>query len=444
MARLVRSTKLNSRASRLKLESSAANGGVYWRSLEPGISLGYYKPNREVSGNWWVRRKRQGAPIIKRSFAVADDYAEADGIQVLTYADAQRKAITWEREQTERPTGRGLTVGAALALWWDNYESRARSAEAIAEQAHKRNAIEVALGVRKVAELKAEDISAWLAKIVRSGRTVRSKKGARRQLDGVKGVDAREVKRRRQATANRLLATLKAALNFAWNQGKIAGAPVWKRVTPYKGADQPRTRYLTFAEAIRLMNAANPEFRPLIHAAILTGCRWTELRMMRVSHYDPASRTVAVQHAKGRADRRIPLSDEGASFFEDAVVGRDASDYIFTRTGGNAWGPQDQKRPMAQACKLAKIQPAIGFHILRHTYGSLLAQEGVGMAVLASAMGHADSRMTERHYAHLSPNQVADAVRAHLPVFTEAKPKKAVSIDRARERRDNTRRASQS
>jgi hypothetical protein len=40
---------------------------------------------------------------------------------------------------------------------------------------------------------------------------------------------------------------------------------------------------------------------------------------------------------------------------------------------------------------------------------------GVPMAVIASALGHADTRITEKHYAHLAPSYVADTIRAHLP-----------------------------
>jgi integrase len=37
------------------------------------------------------------------------------------------------------------------------------------------------------------------------------------------------------------------------------------------------------------------------------------------------------------------------------------------------------------------------------------------MGVIAAQLGHSDTRMTERHYAHLSPSYVADTIRAALP-----------------------------
>jgi integrase len=71
--------------------------------------------------------------------------------------------------------------------------------------------------------------------------------------------------------------------------------------------------------------------------------------------------------------------------------------------------------PLIEACKRAKIAPAVSFHVLRHTHGSLLAMEGVPLAVIAKQLGHADARMTERHYAHLAPSYVADTIRANFP-----------------------------
>jgi integrase len=440
MARTIRDTDLGTRSSRLELASSAKHGDVYWRRIERGLALGYHKPTKPVGGTWYVRRTVTGQKPVKASIGVADDYGDADGVKVLNFAQAQRKALAWEREQTERPTERGFTVSDALNLWWGDYESRSRSPVAIAEQNHKRRAVENALGSRRVVGLKAEDISTWLAGIVRKGRTVRAKNGKRKELAPGEAADPREVKRKRQATANRLLATLKAALNLAWKADKVSCEPVWKRVDPYKGADQPRGRYLTTAEAIRLVNATSAEFRPLVHAAILTACRWGELRSMRVRDFDAASNTVAVLHAKGGRDRRVPLTGEGVTFFERTTVGRDPAAFMFTRKHGPAWGPQDQKRPMATACKVANVTPAVGFHTLRHTYGSLLAQEGVSMAIIASAMGHADSRMTERHYAHLSPNYVAETIRAKLPAFSKQADSNVASMENARTRRGRTRR----
>ena len=72
---------------------------------------------------------------------------------------------------------------------------------------------------------------------------------------------------------------------------------------------------------------------------------------------------------------------------------------------------------MIDASRRAKIKPAVSFHVLRHTYGSTLAMRGVPMTVIAEQLGHADTRMTEKHYAHPAPSYVADTIRANFPTL---------------------------
>ena len=53
----------------------------------------------------------------------------------------------------------------------------------------------------------------------------------------------------------------------------------------------------------------------------------------------------------------------------------------------------------------------------RHAHGSTLAMRGVPMGVIAEQLGHADTRMTAKHYAHLAPSYVADTIRANFPTL---------------------------
>ncbi len=72
---------------------------------------------------------------------------------------------------------------------------------------------------------------------------------------------------------------------------------------------------------------------------------------------------------------------------------------------------------MHEACERAKINPEISFHGLRHTWASHAVMRGVPLMVVAKNLGHSDTRMVERHYGHLAPSYVADAIRQGAPVF---------------------------
>ena len=70
------------------------------------------------------------------------------------------------------------------------------------------------------------------------------------------------------------------------------------------------------------------------------------------------------------------------------------------------------KGPLERALREADIcreQGRIGWHDLRHTYGSHLAMRGVPLTVIKELTGHATIDMTER-YAHLSPDTRTEAV----------------------------------
>jgi integrase len=72
---------------------------------------------------------------------------------------------------------------------------------------------------------------------------------------------------------------------------------------------------------------------------------------------------------------------------------------------------------MDEANGRAKISPPINFHGLRHTWASHAVMNGMPLMVVARNMGHSDTRMVEKHYGHLAPSYISDAVRAHAPRF---------------------------
>ena len=43
--------------------------------------------------------------------------------------------------------------------------------------------------------------------------------------------------------------------------------------------------------------------------------------------------------------------------------------------------------------------------------------DGMPLMVVAKNLGHSDTRMVEKHYGHLAPSYVAEAVRRHAPTF---------------------------
>jgi integrase len=260
----------------------------------------------------------------------------------------------------------------------------------------------------------------WRDKLARAKARRRTARGKaqehKRERNDASGEERAEAKRARRATANRILAVLKAILNKAFEDEKVADDKAWRRVTPFEKVDVPRVRFLTEAESIRLVNSCKPEFRPLVRAALLTGARYGELVRMTVGAFNERTAQVFIAPSKSGKARHIPLNAAGIELFKSVTLGRPADAPMFERSGAT-WGKNHQQRPMIEACKAAKIIPALRFHECRHTYASALAQAGADLLTISKLLGHADTRITARHYAHLCDRTLANAVNRLLPDF---------------------------
>jgi integrase len=274
-------------------------------------------------------------------------------------------------------------------------------------------------------------IVAWHQKIAETPPRLRTKAGAapkHRDIDS-----SPEAVRRRRSTANRVLTILKAALNHAHREGRCASDDAWRTVRAFREADAARLRYLSDDEARRLMNACSPDFRALVTGALLTGCRYGELAAMTIADFNPDAGTVRVRTSKSGKPRHVVLPQEGQDFLADLAAGKPGRARLFLRSKGKPWAKSEQQRPLAAACKAARIDPSVNFHGLRHSYASRLAMRNVPLAVIAAQLGHSDTRTVEKHYGHLSPGYVADTVRAAFGTLGIVEPSNLAPIAAARE-----------
>jgi integrase len=414
MARTVRDANLETRTARHRLPIRSE---PYWRGLEKGFALGYRR--RDKGGTWLARRRQADGSYIERRIGTTDDLQDADGIAILDYGQAQRAARQWWKSETRREEGHDtrtepFTVADAIADYLKTLERRGGKSVYHTCRAAETHILP-ALGSLHVAKLTAKRIENWHHSLAEKAPLARSKPGRKpnhrkfdRSADGI---------RKRRATANRILTVLKAALNHAWRAGHLTSDDAWRRVGPFKAVETARVRYLSETECVRLVNACEPAFRNLVRAALLTGCRYSELATMHVADFNTDAGVVTVCESKANKPRHVVLTEQGQRLFASLTAGKLGNDPIFIRRDGGIWRKSHQLRPMLEACHRAKIKPAVSFHVLRHTHGSTLAMRGVPMGVIAEQLGHADTRMTEKHYAHLAPSYVADTIRAHFPTL---------------------------
>jgi integrase len=410
MGNKVKERPLDTKSARAKLPIRAK---PYYRSLGPTLQLGYRR--NEGVGRWVVRLLVSKGIYKVERIAAADDKLEANGIDVLSYAQALDRVRELHRQRADddddAPKG-PYTIRQAIA----DYLSDVLHGKASEDDTRKRLAAYVpeSLASKECAKLSRKELLAWHRKLAEAMPRSRTKRGAPRQNYREVDLTDPEIARKRRVSGNRILGQLKAALNHAAHVGKITDdrAP-WRNVKPFKGVNTARVRFLKNAEAKRLVNGSAPDFRPMVQAALLTGCRYSELCRLKVSDFDPDAGTVFIQQSKSDKSRHVVLTDEGQAFVEQMTAGRTGPDPMFRRV----WGPSQQKRRMEAASKRAKIDPPINFHALRHTWASLAVMAGMPLMVVAKNLGHADTRMVEKHYGHLAPSYIADEIRRAAPRY---------------------------
>jgi integrase len=399
MPRTTPSEKIQTRAARARLPLRRR---PHWLCLRPGqIHLGYVRRHADQAGHWTVRHYNGGGTYkIARLAGVADDVEPADGGSVLSFAQAQDLAL---RPLLQAAPAALMTVAQALADYVDYLQTSGREGAAVTAERTGRLHVLPQLGAVQVQALTTEQLRHWLAALAT---------GLAKRRSGHE-----DAVRRSRATANRILGTLRAALNHAYAECRVPSDNAWRgRLKPFRNVAVARKRYLTIAEAQRLLNASEGDFRHLAQAALQTGARYSELTRLKVHDFDAVSGTVGIGKSKAGRPRRVYLTEEGCAFFHSITVGRGGEALMLTH-GSRPWRHTDQWWPMHRAVKRAKLDPPCTFHGLRHTYASLALMNGVPMQVVSENLGHSDTRMVEKHYGHLAPSHKRDAIRAGAARF---------------------------
>jgi integrase len=420
MARTVRNAKLDTRSARARLPAKKSG---YWVPIARGFALGYRKGPK---GSVWLARLIDSRGRCEATLGPADDALDADGGRILDYAQAQASARNWLASLDAEDKAQPYTINRCLDDYIADYKRRGGKALDRLEITGDAF-IRPKLGTDEIDSLTPAMIRGWHAGLAEAPARLRTRKTAERR--NVREIDLEnpEAVRQRRASANRILGVLKAALNLAFREGHAASDAVWRRVKPFREASAPKISYLSHAEAQRLVNACEPGFRPLVQCALLTGCRYGEIVGFRVGDFNRDAGTVSVHTSKAGRPRHVVLTDDGIALFEQHVAGKPGTASVFARPDGTRWGRSHQHRPLREACRRAGIGPPASFHILRHTYATHLLQAGAPLPVIAANLGHSDTRMTERHYAHLVPSHVAQVIRATMPKLGLVEPNTIVS-----------------
>ena len=236
------------------------------------------------------------------------------------------------------------------------------------------------------------------------------------QLTDIKSLDIEEFKTAQlkngysSKSVNNHLSILGKCLRTAVDWEIIKTVPKLKalKVQPQK------FDYLSEDEAKRLLLTATGLWHDMILTALYTGLRICELTALAWDDVNLTEKVLTVKNSfsngilgstKSNKIRYIPLTDELTELFKGFQKDKG---FIFTNDQGGNLQPEACRRNLHHICEQANLRQ-IGWHTLRHTFASRLAEKGVSIMAIKELLGHSEIRTTMR-YAHLGPLVLREAI----------------------------------
>jgi integrase len=84
-------------------------------------------------------------------------------------------------------------------------------------------------------------------------------------------------------------------------------------------------------------------------------------------------------------------------------------DWLFTTRQGTQLDPSNLRKVFYRLLVAAKLR-RVRFHDLRHTFATLLIQQGEGLPYIRDQLGHSSIKITVDTYGHLVPGGNRQAV----------------------------------
>lgn len=350
----------------------------YWARLLAGGYIGFRKPD-SGEGTWISRWRSEDGKQHYRALGHFDEYDEAAKV-----------AREWIAQNQQGASPKATTVEAACkayeeALLLDQRRSTAKDVEG----RFRRLVYGTAFGRIPLDRLKTTDVRRWLADQIKQDD------------DG----DEEDL-RRTKDSANRNLASLKAALNRALSDRLVATDSGWKTVRAFERVSaRRRNAFLSMAARHRLLEKCDDDLRLLVKAMLLTGARPGELAMVNASDFDRKFGSLTLRGKTG--ERTVAVSTAAAEFLSELARSRIGNAPLLITSIGGRWNKDSWKKPFKEAVIAAELPPEVVLYALRHTAISEMIMGGMDSFLVAKVTG-TSVQMIESNYGHLRHDKVRD------------------------------------
>lgn len=235
----------------------------------------------------------------------------------------------------------------------------------------------------------------------------------------------------KQRTVKRKIASIKAFFNYLDYEGKMERNP-FSRIRVHFKQEQMLPRSVSYKVIEELLSFMHRQSRRtdlgewkrklvfrdtcIVELLFMTGMRISELCELRQKSIDLSSGVIRV-YGKGAKERMIPIGNAAVLQmlrqyeweFLDETRGT-----FFVNRYGNPLSAQAVRLMLQRYTEMAGIEIHITPHMIRHSFATLLLEEGVDIRVIQQLLGHS-SIVTTQIYTNVAVSQKRRVLEAKHP-----------------------------
>lgn len=349
---------------------------------------------RKRNGKWWVYIDHKGR---RKAKCIGVSKSAAEQVARKIEAKLNLGDVGILEEKPARP------FDAYCQRWLTTYvKTHCKDATASRYESVARLYLFPLFGSRDIEKITREDIKGLVYDLYASGKSTNTVKG--------------------------VLTPIRALFSHAVEDGHLTVNPcanILRRTRKPETEPIHKADFLTREEVTRLLETCRehfPRHYPFFLLLARTGLRLGEAMALRWDDIDVHNRFLTVQRSfsdgrmttpKNGRTRRVDMSQQLTATLQALLMERKKETlqegwralppWIFTTTTGTLLNEGSFRyrvwRPLLQKAGLRQIR----MHDLRHTFASLLIQQGESLVYVKEQLGHHSIKLTVDTYGHLIP-----------------------------------------
>ena len=237
-------------------------------------------------------------------------------------------------------------------------------------------------------------------------------------------LQAQTTAQKAQSSITRSISTLRKFYQYLAREGRIQKDPMLQIDSPKQGRHLPAV--LSSEEIERLLKTPDTSTplglrdRAILEVLYATGLRVSELVHLKLTDLHLSLGLIQTL-GKGDKERIIPIGDVAVDWINEYLErirnrltkGKD-SPYLFVNFHGNGLTRQGIWKNLKAIVQAAGIDKGVTPHTLRHSFATVLLENGADLRIVQELLGHSDISTTQI-YTHISKKHLTEVYQRSHP-----------------------------